>query len=372
MSVTGSSSAVPPRSTRRSRPPRRRRRATSRLPGRSGVSMKASMSSPLGSSREAITSRSTRRCSGRAIAVGRRSTDFGSERGVEQPARPATIPEALVLERPRRSSCGIGVGCGEVGVGRPRGARHVVDLCGSNVRARRRGKRNTSDPPALVRGAPARRREPDVVAPSPRPRRARRPRAGSASRAPASDRRARGGTSRDQSRRGSRASGSRKVAGARDAALEQLEQPVELGGAASTRRAGPVASRSHATAASVRSPPGLARRRDPSRPRRPCSSSTTCALMPPNPKALTAGAPRSVAHRPRPLTARSGRSTSEARLARAPASRILAVQRRRERRRWWTASAALMSPAIPAAGIAWPIIDLTDPRSTARRARLPR
>jgi hypothetical protein len=33
---------------------------------------------------------------------------------------------------------------------------------------------------------------------------------------------------------------------------------------------------------------------------------------------------------------------------------------------WWIASAALMSPATPAAGIVWPIIDLTEP-STARR-----
>ena len=87
-------------------------------------------------------------------------------------------------------------------------------------------------------------------------------------------------------------------------------------------------------------------------------SRMTWALMPPNPKALMPtrrGAPSSSHGRAarttsKRLGSRSGCGSSQCSVG--------------GRTRWCRASAALISPAIPLAGMAWPIIDFTEPSPT--------
>ena len=107
------------------------------------------------------------------------------------------------------------------------------------------------------------------------------------------------------------------------------------------------------------------RRAAPRRERRRCrrgASSTTWALMPPKPNALTpARRGRRVPRLRAPQDAEAGRrrapgcGSSQCRVGGSTP--------------WWTASAALIRPAAPAAGIAWPIIDFTEPSAARARRR---
>ena len=100
------------------------------------------------------------------------------------------------------------------------------------------------------------------------------------------------------------------------------------------------------------------------------SSRTTWALMPPKPKALTP------ARRGLAMVARSHCSSSVTGRKRVGAragwgSSTCSVGGRTP---WCTARAALISPAMPAAGMAWPMLDFTVPRPTSSppRARPPK
>ncbi len=96
------------------------------------------------------------------------------------------------------------------------------------------------------------------------------------------------------------------------------------------------------------------------------SSSTTWALIPPKPKAFTPARRGVVA------VARSHGSSSVTGRNRVGAragwgSSTCSVGGRTP---WWTARAALISPAIPAAGMAWPMLDFTVPSGTRSAPRL--
>ena len=87
-------------------------------------------------------------------------------------------------------------------------------------------------------------------------------------------------------------------------------------------------------------------------------SRITWALMPPKPKALTpARRGRAVVAPPAGRADQLGSGWAEVGV------RFVAVQRRRDDP-WCTANAALISPAMPLAGMAWPIIDFTEPSPT--------
>ena len=101
-----------------------------------------------------------------------------------------------------------------------------------------------------------------------------------------------------------------------------------------------------------------ARRRIASCGRRGASSRTTCALVPPNPNELTPASGRPLGRRAR---ARAPRGTRSGR-----ASRWICGFGREKWRlagiaRWCSASAALISPAMPAAASRWPMFVLTEP-----------
>jgi len=122
-------------------------------------------------------------------------------------------------------------------------------------------------------------------------------------------------------------------------------------------RASTIAAGDSAASSSTRSrsAAGAARR---ARAPAPCCSSTTWALMPPKPNALTparrGAAPdshgRTVRIGSNLVSASSGCGSSQCSVGGSSP--------------WWTASAALIRPATPAAGIVWPIIDFTEPIPT--------
>ena len=95
------------------------------------------------------------------------------------------------------------------------------------------------------------------------------------------------------------------------------------------------------------------------RPGRGACSSTTWALMPPKPKALTP--------RPRGTGRRSHGSARSIGRNRVASSAGLGSSQCRVggSTPWCTASAALIRPAMPAAGMVWPIIDFTEPMTAS-------
>src|SRR5207253_6231184 len=93
---------------------------------------------------------------------------------------------------------------------------------------------------------------------------------------------------------------------------------------------------------------------------------TTCALVPPKPNELTAarrGCPSRVSQAVADRGRKNGPSPS-------PSFGFSSVTEGCGGRvRWWSASEALISPAIPAADMVWPMFALTDPSAVCAPSR---
>ena len=273
-----------------------------------------------------------------------------AERGVQQPPGPEDLP-ALALE--------VGGAVGHRRQGRPQPVGDVGQVGlegGLDARVEER------HPPAV--GHEAAGLEPDVVAPAPGTTLLQHPGRQLESLGGGADD---GQASRTRARRDQRAGlvqplrHRRQLVGQIGGVAPRQEQDVEV-------EPGPAGADS-VTSAPRR--PGSASGRDPTwgRTGSRCSSTTTWALMPPKPKALTParrgsslGRPRLGLGRAAGTRCRPGRDAAPRRAASAAATP------------WCTASTALISPAAPAAGMAWPIIDFTDPstrRGSVRPTRRP-